>query len=203
MKKPRDIVTTPNGDWKYTQPETAKSFKHSNPSVLFSQIWQHRLSLPHYNMDVSGGWKERLWHDICAQDESLLCDDTEDKGRWVGMGDIWRFLTNMSEWLAGGMKLVSQEKAEERARICTGVDRGWKCPKNEAINACWGCKGILKMLTALIGERKTTQTQALETCTACKCALRAKIWLPQEAVKLPADQVPSFCWAREVQPEQP
>lgn len=199
MKKPRDTVTTPNGDWRYQQPETEKSFKHPNPSVLFSQVWSHRLSLPHLNMDVSGGWKDRLWHDICTQNEYLLCDDKEDKGTWVGMGDIWRFLMNMTEWIAGGLQFVDQQEAEWRARICTGADSGKACPKNQAIGACWGCKGISKMLHSLIGDRKTTQTDKLETCTACKCALRAKIWLPKEAAKIPADQAPSFCWARDDQ----
>ncbi len=195
MKKPRDIVTTPNGNWRYTQPETGKPFEHPNPKVLFNQIWEHRHSLPHFNMDVSGGWKDRLWSDICAEDPYLPCDDTEDKGTWVGMGDIWRFLGNMKDWVTGGMQLVSQETAEKRARICTGADTGKKCPKNEVVGACWGCRGIAKLLDSIIGERKTSQTQALETCTACKCALRAKIWLPQDAVKIDPDKAPPFCWA--------
>lgn len=196
MKKPRDIVSTPNGNWKYRQPETEKTFEHSNPNVLFHQVWDHRMSLPHLNLDISGGWKDRLWHDICAQDEYLLCDDTEDKGTWIGMGDIWRFLTAMGEWLSQGMKLVQQDVAEKRARICAGADTGKKCPNNQTIGSCWGCKGIGKMLSSLIGERSTTQTDQLETCSVCKCALRAKIWLPQDAVKIEPDKVPSFCWMK-------
>lgn len=194
MKKPRDTKTTPNGNFTYLQPETQKPFEHSNPNAMFHEIWAHRMSLPHYNMDVSGGWKDRLWHDICLQNEYLLCDDTEDKGEWVGMGDIWRFLLNMGEWLAQGMRLVPQEVAEKRARICTGADTGKPCPNNQHIGACWSCKGIFSTLSALIGERKTTQNESLQTCSACKCALRAKIWLPQEAVKVDSTKVPSFCW---------
>lgn len=195
MKRPRDTIKTPQGGWSYTQPETGKAFNHTNPSVLFDQVWDHRMSLPHYNMDVSGGWKERLNHDLCIQNEYLLCEDTEDRGSWVGMGDIWRFLQNMGEWMAQGMRLVPQEVAEKRARICTGADSGKMCPNNQSIGACWGCKGILNALSSLIGDRTTSQTNRLETCSVCKCALRAKVWLPQSAVKIDKEKAPSFCWA--------
>lgn len=203
MKKPRDTVTTPQDDWQYKQPDTGKEFKHSNPNVLFHQVWEHRLSLPDYGMDVSGGWKDRLWNDICDQNPYLLCDSTEDKGTWVGMGDIWRFLWSMKDWVTGGMKLVEPEVAEKRARVCTGADSGKACPNNQAINSCWGCKGVGRLLDSLLGPRTIPSASKLETCAACKCLLRAKVWLPQEAIHFDPEKTPSFCWMNQKVEEVP
>src|SRR6478672_4943670 len=182
MKKPRDTVTTPQDGLSYQQPDTGKEFQHSNPNVLFHEVWNHRLSLPDYGMDVSGGWKDRLWNDICEQNPYLLCDSTDDKRTWIGMGDIWRFLWSMKDWVTGGMKLVEPEVAEKRARVCTGADSGKPCPNNQAINSCWGCKGVGRLLDNLLGPRSIPSGSQLETCAACKCRLRAKVWLPQEAI---------------------
>lgn len=196
MKKPRDIVATPNGDWQYTQPETGKPFKHSNPSVLFSQIWSHRMALPDLGMDVSGGWKERLWHDICRQNEYLLCDDTEDKGTWVGMGDIWRYLHTLGDLVLSDKKTVSQEEAERRANVCLTGAKGHPCPNNQAVSGCFGCRGAGKVIESITGKKKTSKDNLLHACTACGCLLRIKIHLPLDAIHTDESKLPSFCWQR-------
>lgn len=205
MRRPKDTVTTPNGNWNYRQPETKKVFNHPHLKVLFSQIWSHRIALPDLGMDVSGGWKDRLLHDICLQNEWILCQDTEDKGVWAAIGDVWRFLHSLGDLVLSEEKSVPQEEAERRARICLSGASGRPCPYNQVIPACLGCKGAGKAIEAVMGKKSTPYDKELHACTVCSCVLKIKIHLPLNVIHVDESQLPSFCWQRKTveTPSQP
>lgn len=196
MRKPRDKVTSPQDGWYYKQPDTGKEFRHTNPNVLIHEVWNHRLSLPDYGMDVSGGWRDRLWHDICIQNEWLLCDDTEDKGRWFGMGDVWRYLQTLGDLVLSDEKTVSHEEAERRANICLSGAGGRPCPNNQIVSGCYSCKGAGKAIQLVTGKKSTSKDDQLHACTACSCLLRIKVHLPLETIHADQSRLPSFCWQK-------
>lgn len=194
MRRPKDTTTTPNGNWAYKQPETGKEFNHPHIKVLISQVWEHRIALPSKGMDVSGGWQDRLLNDICAQNEWILCEDTQDRGVWAGIGDVWRFLQSLGDLVLSNEKSVPQEEAERRASICLSGASGRPCPYNQHIDGCLGCKGAGKAIEAIVGKKSTSQDKNLHVCTACGCALKIKVHLPLEVVHVDESKLPSFCW---------
>lgn len=197
MRRPKDTVTTPNGNWSYKQPETKKEFNHPHLKVLTSQVWSHRISLPDLGMDVSGGWQDRLLHDICKQNEWILCEDTEDKGVWSAIGDVWRFLHSLGDLVLSEDKSVSQGEAERRARICLTGASGRPCPYNQVIDGCMGCKGAGKAIEAVMGSKSTPYDKDLHSCTACGgCVLKIKIHLPLDVIHVDESKLTSFCWQR-------
>jgi hypothetical protein len=66
------------------------------------------------------------------------------------------------------------------------------------VRGCWGCAGLLKQVTSFLqGGQGTTMDQALESCTVCKCVLRAKVWLPMDAIDNTGLEYPEHCWQRQ------
>lgn len=197
MKRPKRITDTPRNDWQYKQPETGMPFKEQHYNTLQCKVWEHRSSLPELNMDVSGGWEVRLWNDVCLQNQHVECEEVSDPGKTLGMGDIFRFLRNMAEWIKGGMQLVHEQEAERRASLCTSGAGGLPCPYNKSLKHCWGCHGAGKLLDEAVGNRRTSVDATLESCTYCSCTLKAKVWLPNEAIQVDhPENTPSFCWLK-------
>lgn len=96
----------------------------------------------------------------------------DGSGRSIGVADVWRFLMTMKEWVKAG-ELVPQEDAERRAECCAG------CNQNAEIDqGCWGCAGILGIVQAAIGERKTRLDHALKNCRVCACYNSVAVWVP-------------------------
>lgn len=196
MKSPRDLKTSPQGGWKFQEPQTGKLFEASHPNVLLHDVWQHRISLPEKGMDVSGGWQERFWSEYCSQNEHVLCEDAEDKGSWIGMGDIWRYIHTLGDLVLSDEKTVPQEEAERRASICLTGAQGRPCPNNQYVDGCLGCKGAAKVIQAITGNKTTSKDSQLHACTACGCLLKIKIHLPLDTIHVDESRLPSFCWQR-------
>lgn len=191
MKKPADMTSTPRGDWCYRQPETDMPFRAQHPKVLEEEVFAHRMSLPDLNLDVTGNWRERLWSDVCSQNEFLNCHDTEDSGKYPTLADVVNWVRSMANWTAGGFQVVPQETAEARAAICV------KCPNNQQISGCLGCRGAGEIISSLTGGRTTSLDNNLFNCRACSgCALTAKVHLPLEVISTAGLDLPSFCWLR-------
>lgn len=89
----------------------------------------------------------------------------------------------LSEWKTEGYGTVAQEEANRRAEICAG------CPKN-------GDGGFEKYFTVPFSklvqkqvegfkalELATPSDEKLNTCTACLCPLRLKIWCPLDLIE--------------------
>lgn len=100
------------------------------------------------------------------------------------------------EWLGDGQEVVSQELAQERAKICI------QCPKNvrggvvtKAI--AWAIKEQTDLKNDL--QLKVDGEKSLHSCRVCTCWLRLKIWLPIEKLRKEQSEnelYPTFCWQR-------
>jgi hypothetical protein len=138
----------------------------------------------------------RVLHELCLQNEWLLCEDTEDKGSWIGMGDIWRYIHTLGDLVLSDEKAVPQEEAERRASVCLTGAQGRPCPNNQYVDGCLGCKGAAKVIQAITGKKTTSKDSQLHACTACGCLLKIKVHLPLDTIHVDESRLPSFCWQR-------
>lgn len=197
MKKPRNPTETPRGDWRYTQIETGMTFRALHWKALEAEVFQHRLANADLNLDVTGNWQQRLWQQICDQNEALPCEDTEDKGTWPNLVDVWNFVQTLWKWRQGGGGFVTQEEAERRAEVCLTGANGQPCPHNRHFVPCLGCKGISEEIEKLVEGRATSQDANLFHCDACGgCKIATKLHFPLDAITVDEEKMPSFCWQR-------
>lgn len=105
------------------------------------------------------------------------------------------------EWLGGGLRPVNQELANTRAKTCA------VCPLNQPTE---GIKKAIEtvgdvlhaMMSAKHDLKLTTPfDDTLESCTACLCSNKLKIWTPIEHVKsgtakVVFEQFHPNCWVR-------
>ncbi len=167
------------------------TFREYHPKALQAAVFHHRLANPDLNLDVTGGWTERLLSDICSQNEHLDCEDVENPGRWPNLTDVVGWVRSMKDWTLTGFSVVPQEESERRAAICV------TCPHNQIISGCAGCHGVGEIVSALTGNRTTSVDDRLNACRVCAgCSLKAKVHLPKEVIDISAyaAQLPKFCW---------
>lgn len=105
--------------------------------------------------------------------------------------DVMDGLKTFARWVKGGCDYASQEEAERRAAICS------RCYLNVHVNGCSQCG---KLVTEVVGERKTKLDTSLRNCAVCKCFLRAKVHFPQKVLDTEKPGVqqmyPDFCWLK-------
>jgi hypothetical protein len=73
MKRP-DIITSPHGGYKYTQPETGVLFHYFTWAEIMQNVGKHRQGM---GLDLANGWIDRLMHDFCEQNSWLACQDDD------------------------------------------------------------------------------------------------------------------------------
>lgn len=73
MKRP-DIITSPHGGYKYTQPETGVLFHYFTWAEIVLNVGKHRQGM---GLDLANGWIDRLMHDFCEQNLWLACQDDQ------------------------------------------------------------------------------------------------------------------------------
>lgn len=93
--------------------------------------------------------------------------------------------------------LASEEEAESRARICVA------CPLNRTDICTSVCSGALAVVRSLVGRRETSLDVGLGVCEVCGCLLKAKVHVSGVALREavappPKDQLPEFCWLRDI-----
>ncbi len=117
--------------------------------------------------------------------EDQLCRTLS--GEWCSGGDEYSFVSNrftFDDFLRGMKtltkffiqgKVVSPEVAESRALICS------RChPYNTDVPGCHQCTGMANAVVAIKGAKTTKHDHLLKSCSICKCANEAQIWLPIE-----------------------
>lgn len=117
------------------------------------------------------------------------------EARVLRIHDVLRFLQTSARWIRSG-KCADQETAQRRADTCL------KCPLNGEMPFCTGCVDLAGRLMQAIGDRRVRGDTGLRACGACGCALRAKVWLPREALSADAPY-PDWCWVRAELPTAP
>ncbi len=88
-------------------------------------------------------------------------------------------LESILYWLGKGGEIVSQEKAEARAKVCL------TCPKHDAKTplARPVAKTVNEILSALNHVNMTLRMDVKPNqCSVCGCDLRTKVWEPLDNV---------------------
>lgn len=204
MLQPKDLTTTPPGDWKVVAPETGVPFRHHNLTALLSQI---RLCREGMGLSCGGDWIQRVYEAICIQNPDVKCEDQDFPERIWTADDVWRFFTTLKEAVVGGMAPVEETEQMRRIDICI------KCPKRTVIGCRW-CGGVAMFLTEFLGDRKLPNVAEVykQSCGACGCDLTSKTLYSLDLLKRVDEQLgtkPDYwtgdetrpkCWMLEDQP---
>jgi hypothetical protein len=147
--------------------------------------------------------------DMEAQMEDQLCQtlppgwcDWDGGSRprvplYISWGDVETASKTFLDWATQGRPTVDQDEAERRAKICAN------CYMNKRADGCGqSCRALIRALAGLFLNRKTSVDDQLQTCSACKCYLRAKIYFPLDIIEeheQPDIQMllPDFCWLKQ------
>jgi len=102
------------------------------------------------------------------------------------------------DWLGGGPETVEQHTAQNRANICRS------CPMNKfgveiAESVAYAIKEQVELKNHL--DLRVEGEEALQTCSACACPLKLKVWLPLSRITKyeTPDSLAQFhedCWIR-------
>lgn len=169
--------------------EDGKQFKSVSFNNLCYQVKEHRVE---NGGDLSLGWQNRLGNALCENFKLSQCSEFEGPDRKLSVSDMKTFFETMAKWSGIKFATVDQDEADRRAAICS------TCPKNVEIHGCSGCFRLLSKIQSLIGNKRTKEDHMLQGCEVCACSLRAKVWLPIEAMAgtRQDDQFPDHCWLR-------
>jgi hypothetical protein len=141
--------------------------------------------------------------DVVAQIENSLCSRLAGSencqpcttvAQKIGFSEIVQWVKAMYDFSTrGAFKLVPQEEAERRARICAA------CPHQIETSGCWGCRGIAGLIPAIAGARVTQSDGQLKACGICGCYNAVSVHIPNDAQDTHSLQFPSFCWKNPAQ----
>lgn len=147
--------------------------------------------------------------DLQAQMEDQLCQllppgwcayDDPNRPRvdtrlsWV---DVEVASKTFIDWAEQGRPLVDQPEAERRANICA------RCYMNVRAQGCGkSCRALIRKLTGLFLNRKTSVDDQLNTCAACKCDMRVKCHFSLDLIESNDSRdlqqlYPDFCWLKQ------
>ncbi len=179
----------------YTDPDGTK-FHEAYFPILLRRIMIHRMD---NGGDLSVGWQDDVGDGVCDQLEAAgvtikACSKhARSKGRSLHMSDMKVFFATTTKWAASGFKVVDQEEANRRAKICAS------CPRNVKVEGCSGCYNLVSKVRKVVGDRHTDHDAELRGCEVCACSLAAKVWLPRKVMAGTRDksQWPDHCWIPE------
>lgn len=202
LLRPISEKSVPHDGWRYKQPHSEREFGYPSLKWHMKEIRIHREAMHamgHGNdlYDLAPGWQNRLLNEICVQmDGDCPCEEYDpDTGKptrkWLGVTDVRRWWNTVKDWRSQGRPFVEESEAIRRADICK------KCIKNQRVEACMGCAGILGEVSTFLSGMKTIQDDDLHVCTQCHCFLRAKVWLPLDVVDNTGAEFPDWCWQKE------
>jgi hypothetical protein len=115
----------------------------------------------------------------------------------LNLGDIMRGTEALIRFKLSGSKLVSQDEADNRAATCATCKFNSQHKSN-----CGGiCDELKRLVVRIVGASLTSNDASLGSCAVCKCALKAKVFLPKsllQAVDTPeiAQNYPDHCWMK-------
>lgn len=218
----------PIGGWKFFQPETNWS---SNPHVGFdavvNDIIAHRRANPRFNLSTD---RTTVENELEAYTEARMRSTKggeayliegappghqsfpmpprqrrivgEIAGSAVATGaKVKAGIGTLAEWIGQGLNPAPIELATERAKVCSS------CPLNQPATGLSVLTGLAAKTVSLLMDAKsdlklsTPHDDKLETCTACLCDLKLKIWSPIDIVwkhTTPEvfEKLDSACWVR-------
>ena len=90
-----------DNEWRFVQPESGAVFNGFSYWQVKDTVEAHRRAMGY---DLSEGWEERFQHDLCKQNEEVLCTDRPAKPRGqrrLTLQDLKRFMLTASKWRGG------------------------------------------------------------------------------------------------------
>ena len=187
--------------WEFVVPHTGVKITAGSWEQLLYHIRKHLNANGFENATIEEAIIEQYNAELRAKLNPECCYDKgqlEVKDRKLTYMDVVRFTKTMIKNIAGGSKRVSQEEADRRAAICAS------CNLNVVTDNCITCSNsgaAAAVVGALVGDRKTSSHQALNSCLHCGCFLKAMVWFPVEDLKhSPPSQfqpeLPDHCWKK-------
>jgi hypothetical protein len=188
----KDLQLVPPGGWRYVQPESGALIRGGDYHRLLANIRDHRIS---NNYPIGLNFEAEIQNAICERGAECQPAVRDPGPRNVTLDDLRNFLLVLRKWVADGATFVSKEEAERRAAICV------RCPRNQKVGGCFGCKGIVNLISEVIGGRDTRFDQELSGCGVCGCELRTAVHIPLEVQWRGVDdemneQFPDYCWKK-------
>lgn len=189
-------VSPPKGGWTFVVPETGIELRGASASGLRGKVLQHMKA---NSLPIPADYVAWFEDAMCRQQGygAPLCGPpvpTAPAGtEGLTIGAIERFVKSMWNWArVGKLKPVDQATADARAAICL------ECPLHTHAGGCRGCRGILKRIGEVIGDRRSAHHDQLKDCAACGCTLSLKVWVPDDVLdKTEGDVPPKYaegCW---------
>lgn len=185
----------PPGGWKYVDPDTGFRVGVPTYQAMLNKVAVHRRAnnlLP---------LSEASIQDIlCQQAHEGVCGGTQEKGAALVHAEITgadaiNGTKVIFSLVKSGGRLVKQEEAERRAKICSS------CPLNvDYKSGCASCATTLAgFVLKITKKRKTTMDGNLKACGVCHCMNTAQVHVPYKHLKkgiTPAmdDLWPEECW---------
>lgn len=119
--------------------------------------------------------------------ETLLCEKYPDecketdpkipgKPERLRLGDVILGTRVMIAFVVSGMKVVPDTEAERRAQICSACK--YNVPFSKPCGG--GCGELKDIVRRIVGNRKTSVEEKLNSCHVCHCYLTAAVWIPAE-----------------------
>lgn len=189
---------TPPDGFVYTQPETQTRIEHETLQELVGAVCEHRRYKGLSPTDPEPVSLE-IQRQICASMPPGICGPEAgedyrpllDQSRRLTLDKIQSFSHAIFEWIRTGGKLVDEEEAQRRAKICLG------CPYNKAPASC-ACAPLWVLIKALIPPRRRIDN--LHVCGICGCVNGVKVLMPFPVLKQSIQgrdlTFPVHCWMR-------
>lgn len=199
----------PPGGWYFIEEDGTKITSHS-PQDLIIQVAKYRGK----NGIAPGDPTEEVTNQLCGRwvagcngiaAHEISATYAPVKRDWLPMAK--KFLAVVNRLAKKGVALVSDEMADDRASIC--VNCPFNVPAHQARGGCQSCgKNIFNQLAegsievfrkTILGTKKTTYNERLQTCQKCGCDLKLKVWIPKDVLGHTAAELelmPSFCWLK-------
>ena len=183
-------VTPPDG-YRYVHPETGHQTKAIDVTTWFQEARNH---LQGNNLPIPQDLEAKMEDQLCNTIPPEWCDQVDPNKPYVSTSFSWSDVKAgvdvFISWLTGGAKLVPQDEADRRARICSG------CYLNVNVEGCATCHKAASLLT---WAQKTQYDDNLKACAVCHCLNKAQVHFPIDALESSDDSArqamyPSFCW---------
>jgi len=187
-------ITPPGGNFVYKQAETSWEFKDPSLNRLIKQVKVHRIanSIPigvETNQEIEDASCREILEKYPNYSGCTDQNNTKIGNQSIGLSEVISWGQAMIQLGINGF--APPEEAERRASICA------VCPKNKAVQGCFGCRGATAIMDKLRGSRRTKYDSRLEVCEACSCVIRSLVHFPDEAIdKSHSDDLPyaPTCW---------
>lgn len=211
LKFKNESLVPKGGKFSYIQPESQLLIEASALEPLIEKVRFHRLA---NNYPIPANFREQVVDGVCqrlaSQGFPSWCYDPSSPmiepslyqpsypRPTISLTDVERGTKTILANIAAGAATVSQQEAERRASICS------KCDRNVEMSGCRACGAaarILELANKYVKGKVLSNTYRLQSCSVCKCYLRAKVWFPMDDLRKyepqqMRDSYPDWCWLK-------